>query len=160
MAKIILFDWGNTIMVDFGLPGPMYMWEKVSWVPGAEQALQMLSGFTCCLATNAGESDSEAVRKGLERVGADRYFSHIFSSKEIGFEKPDPRFFRYILQKLQTSPGNCIMIGDNYATDITGARTVGMKTVLKTADPRERDFPLADVVIHGMNELYDAILAL
>ena len=80
MVKILLFDWGNTIMVDFNLPGPMFTWERVAWVPGAEEALKALAGYVLCIATNAGKSDSEAVKKGLARVGADRYFSFIFSS--------------------------------------------------------------------------------
>jgi len=57
MGKIILFDWGNTVMVDFRIPGPMFTWDTVAWVCGAENALKRLTTYTCCLATNAGESD-------------------------------------------------------------------------------------------------------
>jgi putative hydrolase of the HAD superfamily len=114
MAKVILFDWGNTIMVDFNFPGPMYTWNKVAWVDGAEDALKALDGYTRCIATNAGRSDTEAVRKGLARVGADSYFSSFFCSRDVGFEKPDPRFFQSVVRELNTDPENCIMIGDNY----------------------------------------------
>jgi putative hydrolase of the HAD superfamily len=157
MGKILLFDWGNTIMVDFNLPGPMYLWESVAWVPGAEECLRMLSSYTCCIATNAGKSDSETVRKGLARVGADLYFSHIFSSIDIGFEKPDPRFFGFILQTLQAEPGNCIMIGDNYKKDIAGAKAMGIKTVFFNHTFGRGSFPDADATIYGMNELTSII---
>ena len=153
MGKILLFDWGNTIMVDFKLPGPMYTWEKAEWVPGAEEALKALAGITCYIVTNAGESDQEAVKKGLAMVGADKYFKFIFSSVELGFEKPDPRFFRFVVEKLGTDPGNCIMIGDNYQKDIAGAKTVGMKTILFNPFDCRGPFPLADSVIHRMDEL-------
>ena len=153
MAKILLFDWGNTIMVDFNLPGPMFTWEKVAWVPGTEDALKALAGYTCCVATNAGESDSEAVKKGLAMVGADSYFSFIFSSWDIGFEKPDLRFFNFVVEKLRTDPANCIMIGDNYEKDIVGAKTTGMKTILFNPSDRKGPFPQADSVINGMAEL-------
>jgi putative hydrolase of the HAD superfamily len=153
MSKILLFDWGNTIMVDFNLPGPMFTWEKVAWVPGAENALKALSTYTCCIATNAGESDSEAVKKGLARVGADSYFSFVFSSWDLGFEKPDPRFFRYVIEKLRTGPANCIMIGDNYEKDIVGAKTTGMKTILFNPSNGKGPFPQADSVIFGMDQL-------
>jgi putative hydrolase of the HAD superfamily len=153
MAKILLFDWGNTIMVDFKLPGPMFTWERVAWVKGAEDALKALAGYTCCIATNAGESDSEDVKKGLARVGADTYFTFIFSSWDIGFEKPDPRFFRFIIEKLRTDPANCIMIGDNYEKDIIAAKTAGMKTILFNPSDRREHFPHADSVIQGMDQL-------
>jgi putative hydrolase of the HAD superfamily len=153
MEKILLFDWGNTIMVDFNLPGPMYTWDKVAWVPGAEDALKALAGYNCCIATNAGKSDSEAVKKGLARVSADSYFSFIFCSQELGFEKPDSRFFRYIIEEFKTDPANCIMIGDNYEKDIAGAKTAGMRTILFNPSGKEGPFPYADSVIHGMNVL-------
>jgi HAD superfamily hydrolase (TIGR01662 family) len=160
MAKILLFDWGNTIMVDFNFPGPMFTWRKVAWVPSAEKALKELAGYTCCIATNAGKSDSEAVKKGLARVGADSYFSFIFCSRDIGFEKPDPRFFRYIIEEFITDPVNCIMIGDNYEKDIVGSKTVGMKTILFNPSDRKGPFPHADSVIYGMDELPESIMIL
>lgn len=157
MAKILLFDWGNTIMVDFNLPGPMYTWNKVAWVPGAEDALKALSGYTCCIATNAGRSDQEAVKMGLARVGADSYFSFFFCSQDVGFEKPDPRFFQSVVRELKTVPENCIMIGDNYEKDIAGAANAGMKTILFNPDDHPGPFPLADSVIRKMDRLPEAI---
>jgi putative hydrolase of the HAD superfamily len=153
MAKILLFDWGNTIMVDFKLPGPMFTWEKVAWVTGAEDALKALSGHTRCIASNAGESVAEEVKKGLARVGADRYFPFIFCSREIGFEKPDPRFFRYVLDAFTTDPSDFIMIGDNYEKDIVGAKSAGMKTILFNPSDNKGDYPEADFGIRGMDEL-------
>jgi putative hydrolase of the HAD superfamily len=153
MSRILLFDWGNTIMVDFNLPGPMYSWDKVSWVDGAEDALNALSVYTCCIATNAGNSGSDAVKKGLARVGADRFFAYIFCSRDIGFAKPDPRFFRFITEVLRTEAGNCIMIGDHYDKDIAGAKSAGMKTVFFNTSGRSGPFPFADAEITAMNQL-------
>ena len=114
MAKTLLFDWGNTIMVDFGLPGPMYLWERVGWVQHAEHSLKILSrSWPCYLATNAGLSDKTMVLRALERVGADRCFSGIFTSADLGFEKPEPEFFQAICDQLRVPPSDCIMIGDH-----------------------------------------------
>ena len=157
MARVLLFDWGNTIMVDFNLPGPMYTWSSVAWVPGAEEALKELQDYLCCIATNAGESDSEAVRKGLAMVGADPYFMYIFPSWDVGFKKPDPRFFRFIIHLLGTSPDNYIMIGDNYSKDIVGAKSVEMKTILLNTEGHDHPYPLADAVIRSMFELPDIV---
>jgi putative hydrolase of the HAD superfamily len=153
MNKILLFDWGNTIMVDFDLPGPMYTWEKVAWVKGAENAMKTIYGNGCCIATNAGESNSDAVRKALARIGADIYFTYIFTSWDFGFEKPDIRFFQFIIRKFNGAPTDFIMIGDNYKKDIEGAKSSGMNAILFNPENQEGPFPLADWVITDMNQL-------
>jgi HAD superfamily hydrolase (TIGR01662 family) len=154
MMKRLLFDWGNTIMIDFDLPGPMFTWEKVSWVPGAEKALIHLSGkYELYLATNAGASDTTGVVKALERVGADKFFKQIFLAKEVGFEKPDIRFFNLIIGKLGAKPSSLIMIGDNYEKDISGAKNAGMKTVFFNPKGQKGIFDKADAVIGDLNEL-------
>jgi putative hydrolase of the HAD superfamily len=158
MIRALLFDWGNTIMVDFRLPGPMSGWEKVAWVEGAEQAIRELSKqFHCYVATNADQSDSAAVLAGLKRVGADQYFSGIFTSKDLGYEKPDARFFMGILKLLEIPATEVVMIGDNYEKDITGAANCMIKTVFFNRDKAPGDFPLAGKVIHVMHELPETI---
>ena len=157
MAKVLLFDWGNTIMVDFNLPGPMYTWSRAAWVPGAETALNELKDHICCIATNAGESNAEAVKKGLAMVGADTYFKYVFSSWDIGFKKPDPQFFRIIVDALATTADNCIMIGDNYQKDIAGAKSAGMKTIFLDTKGDDKAYPMADAVIRSMSELPDIL---
>ena len=154
MAKILLFDWGNTIMVDFGLPGPMYTWDRVAWVDGAEKALAALSSrYTCCLATNAGASTTPEVLMALKRVGAEKYFKHIFLAKEIGFKKPDKQFFRVIMDHFALPPASFVMIGDHYLNDCEGAKNAGLMTVFFNAKHLKGDFPLADAMINSLDEL-------
>ena len=161
MAKTLLFDWGNTIMVDFGFPGPMYLWEQIEWMPHAENSLRILSGsYHCYLATNAGLSDHSMVLKALKRIGADTCFKGIFTSTDLGFEKPHPDFFRTICDQLGVSPFECIMTGDHYINDITGAKEFGMKTVWFNYKMQAGDFPRADRVIHSMAELPESINSL
>jgi len=158
MIKTILFDWGNTIMVDFGLPGPMYKWNQVAWVSGAEEALKSLSSrYICCLATNAGASTTPEVIMALNRVGAEKYFKQIFLAREIGFKKPDKRFFRAIIDRLGFPPSSLVMIGDHYQNDCEGAKHAGLKTVFFNAKKSEGDFPLADKVIRNLDELEKTI---
>ncbi len=154
MKRTLVFDWGNTIMVDFGYPGPMTTWDKVAWEPGAEKALKDLSlNYPCCIASNAPDSDTVEMINALKRVGADAYFTWFFTSREIGFEKPDIRFFQAICKRMDILPEHCIMIGDNYVKDITGAKTAGMKSVFYNRRKMDQPFPDADVVIVGMDEL-------
>lgn len=152
----LIFDWGDTVMRDFDLPGPMSEWEKVAFIPGAEEALSILSKrFTCVIATSANHSGTGEMIAALKRVGADRYFHHFFSSAELGYKKPDPKFFTSITTRLGLPPESCVMVGNLYEKDITGAKTAGMQTILFDEKKQPRNFPDADVVIHQMTELID-----
>ena len=154
MTKTLLFDWGNTIMVDFALPGPMCSWDKVDLVDGAENALQVLSGkYECYLATNAGASTTQEVLLALSRADVDQFFSGVFLADELGFSKPDVRFFNAIIDRLDLPPDSFVMIGDNYFNDCIGAKKAGMKTVFFNKNRVTGSFPMADAVISSMTEL-------
>jgi putative hydrolase of the HAD superfamily len=153
VKRLIIFDWGNTIMRDFPeLPGPMCDWLVVEWIPGAQDALEALSKqYPLCIATNAGCSDTQAMRRALHRIDAERYFSWFFSSKDLGIKKPDPRFFLTIAQQCGFSPEQCVMVGDSFENDIKGAATAGFTTVLLSSTDTHN--PGAHYVIKHMNQL-------
>jgi HAD superfamily hydrolase (TIGR01509 family) len=159
MIKALIFDWGDTVMRDFPeCPGPMAEWEHVEWIPDLEDALKILNKkFTCCIASNAGFSDASLMKKAMERVGAEKYFHFFFTSKDLGYEKPDSRFFQKIAEEISFAPGECIMIGNVYKKDICGAKAVGMKTIFFNEKKLTDDFPDADKIIFSMKELIVAI---
>jgi HAD superfamily hydrolase (TIGR01509 family) len=161
MITTLVFDWGDTIMVDFALPGPMERWEKVAWIPGVEETLPGLhERYTTCIATSAAHSGTEEMVRALKRVGAEKYFHHFFSSNDLGFMKPDPRFFSSILEKMKIRPEESVMIGNLYDKDITGAKQCGMHTVLLDASIRRADVPLADFVMRHFTELPEILRSL
>ena len=155
MIRALIFDWGDTIMRDFPKKrGPMYLWKHVEWIPEAEDALKRLhEKFIMVIATNAGESDTFAMKKALKRVGADKYFSHFYSSKDLGYKKPDVMFFSSIAKHIHALPEECAMIGNIYEKDIEGAKHCGMFTVLFNENSLEEEFPLADRVITCFSQL-------
>lgn len=149
--KAFVFDWGDTVMRDFFLPGPMSTWDRVEWVPGAEMALDYLSHrYTCIIATGAAHSDVSEMKKALARVGADQYFSRFYSRFEIGFNKPDVRFFEAVLRLSGLQPEETVMVGNLYEKDIIGAKQAGMTTVWFNENNLQGDFPLADYIIGDM----------
>jgi HAD superfamily hydrolase (TIGR01509 family) len=152
--QALIFDWGDTIMQDFGHPGPMSRWPEVAWIPGAEASLKKLSKhYPCVIATSADHSGTEEMIAALKRVGADRYFRHFFASNDLGYKKPDPRFFEAITNQLSLEPQACVMIGNHYEKDIVGAKKAGMQTVLFDPQKQQTQFPLADAIIHDMHNL-------
>ncbi len=44
--------------------------------------------------------------------------------------KPDPLPYEMALKKLKLKPDECVFVGDNTNRDVTGAKNLGMKTVL------------------------------
>lgn len=153
-VSTLIFDWGDTLMRDFDLPGPMSQWPAVEYIEGVEEVLQFLyPKYTCVVATSAAHSDTTEMIAALKRVGADRYFHHFFSSREIGYYKPDPQFFSTIVKKLDLAPEKCVMIGNLYAKDIVGAKKAGLQTILFDEQKQALDFADADMVIHKISDL-------
>jgi putative hydrolase of the HAD superfamily len=154
MIKLLVFDWGDTIMRDFGLPGPMSAWPHVAWIEGAETALRTLSRkYTCAIATSADHSDVDEMKAALCRVGAERYFHLFYSQKELGYKKPDVRFFTSVLSLSGFFAAESAMIGNLYDKDIIGAKTAGMTTCWFNENGIQDNYPLADHMISHMEQL-------
>ena len=62
----------------------------------------------------------------LRRSGLLPYFSNVFLSEEVGYQKPDVRFFQAVLERLEARPTECLVIGDNLQTDIQGAENANI----------------------------------
>ena len=80
-------------------------------------------------------------------------------SEEVGYEKPDPRIYHDGLARLSIDePSTAMMVGDNPASDIDGAKRVGMRAVWVR---RGRKYPQGlkqpDYVIDGVIEVTDLI---
>lgn len=69
------------------------------------------------------------LHRDLERLGvAERLDAAVFSS-EVGRRKPDPAIFERALELLGgIAPENVLFVGDRLATDVAGARALGMTT--------------------------------
>lgn len=84
-------------------------------------------GIKICLVTDlTARVQFEKVR--LLRV--DKYLDFIVSSEEAGADKPHKKIFSLALKKLGVSPGEALLVGDDYKKDVLGARALGIKTVL------------------------------
>ncbi len=154
MVKACIFDWGDTVMRDFKLEGPMSEWAEVAWIEGAQELLSALQNkYRCIIATSASHSDTYEMKKALHRVGAELYFDAFYSRTELGYTKPDPRFFLAVVEQSGLQPHECVMIGNSYALDIVGASVAGLKTILFQENPEKGHFPRATYVVHSLNDI-------
>lgn len=98
-------------------------------VEGAHELLDYLraKGYRLHILSNGSRTGRMSK---LEAIGVTDYFVQVVTSDDCGTSKPDVRFFRYALTKAGCEADGCIMIGDNYDTDIAGAHEAGLDTIL------------------------------
>lgn len=72
---------------------------------------------------------SEAQRPKMRTAGIYDYFQHIFLSEEIGFMKPDVRYFEAVLRCLHVRPEEVMVVGDDFLVDIAGAQAARMPQI-------------------------------
>lgn len=97
-------------------------------VDGAYEILDYLSGkYTVSVASNASYQQQ---LKRLMNADMLKYFTHIFNSEQIGYPKPEPKFFDACFEKLGNIPKEeVIIIGDSLSADINGGAAYGIKTL-------------------------------
>lgn len=64
----------------------------------------------------------------LRRANLLEYFSGLFVSDDIGYEKPHPQFFETCITRSQLSANEILFVGDSWAADIVGAANYGIDT--------------------------------
>jgi putative hydrolase of the HAD superfamily len=75
------------------------------------------------------------LRQIVAALGLDRLVAAVFCSAETGYEKPHPRAFGALLERLR--PDDAWMVGDNVVADVLGAEELGIPAVLvRRPDPR------------------------
>ena len=74
----------------------------------------------------------------IEQCGLQKYFDLIIISEDVGYNKPDVRIFREAERMGNTQSRACLMIGDNFNTDITGAKNAGWQSVWYNPEQNKR----------------------
>lgn len=99
-------------------------------LPGAREFLAELKTRGRIFLVTNGTPAAQYGR--LESVGLSDFFDGVYISDEIGFKKPDPKFFEYLLEKEGLAKKDCIVIGDSLFSDIKGANAAGIKSIWYT----------------------------
>lgn len=153
----LVFDWGNTIMVDDGqFSGKMKNWPVIQAIEGAHQTLKLLSTqYQLVLASNAEDSSTLDIAKALGLVDLDHFFHQIFTRNELSAKKPDPLFYQNLVSKINSPVEKIVMIGDDYIKDIVGAKLAGWKTIWFNPSGLNSNghLPLQDMEIRNLEEI-------
>ncbi len=129
--------------------------EKAHLLPRAAETVRELARRArLCLVTNGL---SRVQRGRVSRSGIADTFTAILISEELGFAKPDPRFFQAAANALDLSPAFLLCVGDNPAADIAGARGAGIDACWYS--PRGGGWPgPGEPPVHIINRLDDLLL--
>ena len=122
-------------------------------VPGAKETLEALrdKGYRLFAASN---SFGHLQRNRLAKAGVSTLFEDTFISMDIGYDKPDVRFFEHALRATGLQAEEVLMLGDSMTTDILGAKAVGMKTCFFNRRPQEpNNTQEADIEITDIRQL-------
>ncbi len=84
-----------------------------------------------------GNSNLDAVRLILKRVGLLEYFSAIVSISEVPHGKPSPDVFLEAARRLGCAPAECVVFEDAI-NGVTAAKSAGIRCIaVETTTPRE-----------------------
>jgi putative hydrolase of the HAD superfamily len=101
-------------------------------------------GFKIGLVSNTSWGSPAILwREEIDRLGLCQMVDGAVFCRDVGWRKPAKQIFEFALQKLNTSPQNCVFVGDNPQWDLVGPEAVGIAAILidrqgAVKDPKSR----------------------
>jgi phosphoglycolate phosphatase len=128
-----------------------HMLDNTTPYPGVSEALEKLKGHKMAVLTNKPVNFS---REMISRLGFAPYFSYVYGGNSFPQKKPDPAGLHKLMEDLQVSAPETVMVGDS-DTDILTGKNAGVLTCGVTygfgAQTLENVSP--DLIIDDMREL-------
>ncbi len=113
--------------VEFNTKYRARLGEGAYLIENAVEICENLYGKVDLAVASNGGKDIQYNR--LRKVDLEKYFKYLFISEEVGYNKPDIRYFDYIFQKAQIkNPEKVLIVGDSLTADIQGGNLAGIKT--------------------------------
>lgn len=107
--------------------------EGYDYLDGAKELLEQLQGkYNMYIVSNGAASIQHSRIEGAKLA---RYFDGIYISQEVGYHKPDKRFFDVCFADIETKTKEpldlkrTVIIGDSLTSDMQGGIRAGVRTV-------------------------------
>jgi putative hydrolase of the HAD superfamily len=79
--------------------------------------------YSLCLVTN---QEPEGITRLLKAFGFSDLFKQVVVSDQVGFQKPDPRFFEEAIRRMNLRAEDIAFLGNNPRNDMEGAAAAGI----------------------------------
>lgn len=107
------------------------------------------SGYKLYITTNG---IPQIQRGRFQASGMFPFIDGLFISGELGYSKPDPRFFEAVREKIGNPDKElCAVVGDSLTSDIQGGRNAGIHTIWY--NPQHQKSTLADDELDDLTKL-------
>ena len=136
-----------------------YLSQGHYYLNNAQSVLKDLSkNYSLFIASNG----SSAVQHGrISSSDLEDYVKDIFVSQEVGYNKPDKRFFDYLFDKTGINKNETIMVGDSLSSDIQGGANCGIKTVwFNRKKEKNNTSVMPNYEINDLSELHGLIASI
>ena len=129
---------------------------KPGLLEGAQELMDYLrsKGYRMAMCSNGFH---EIQYKKLRACGLEDYFDHVILSEDAGYNKPAPQFFEYAIRVTGAIREKTLMIGDNFKTDILGAKNVGLATAYFNRYPEYHSPEPVNYEFYSLRELMDIL---
>jgi len=128
----------------------------------AEDALRRLSENTELILGILTEGLEIKQAEKLIRLGVVKYLDPraLFISDQVGISKPNPKLYRYALDRLGLPAEEVMYVGDNPDRDMAPAREVGIITVRHRGTGKYADVPCDPPPDHEIQDFHDLLAVL
>jgi len=101
--------------------------EKGYMLEGAEEMLDSLFGKVRIYIVTNGVEPIQTKR--FEKTSLSKYANDIFISQNVGYEKPNVKFFEYVAEHIENfDKSKTLIVGDSLSSDIKGGIAFGIDT--------------------------------
>jgi FMN phosphatase YigB (HAD superfamily) len=152
--SVVVFDVGETL-VDEAATYARWQAERATTFVFAERDLHT-DALRCLAALRA---------RGLRLGAAGNMYAHhedflhphvdfVGSSERWGVEKPDPAFFRHVIEEAGAPPAEILYVGDRVDNDVLPALEAGLQAVrIRRGEHARVESPAGVVTIGSLDEL-------
>lgn len=140
------------------------MHESAIIVDGAKEMLDKLRKEYVLATASNGPYEQQVHR--IELAAFEKYFAKHFISEDIGYSKPDIRFFKEAFSRINKGrsepfkPEEILIIGDSVSSDMQGGRNANIHTCFFTRGIKQTEDIQADVIVKSLYEVSEAIRGL
>lgn len=78
---------------------------------------------------------SEVQHRKIDSLNIRDFFDFIFVSGDFGYGKPNPKFFKYAIEKSNCKKEKSLMIGNNIHSDVFGSLSQGLNAIYFGDEP-------------------------